>query len=284
MTTTPSASPATEPTGPRTTNSSPIPLVVVAVAAAGLVLAMAPLAAHVPVDPFVAYILGFFVVTGTTLAAASVAPTMTRTATAAVVLLGVATLVSLYVAQVPDLFGAVVVTAVLLLAGGVVGGSVGGRIEHPGHLLAVAVVSLLVDTFSVYHPAGPTAALVSQPRALAVLALSWPMLGTTTIAPVLGVGDVIFAALYMAASRRHDLGTGRTVVGLAAGLVVTMAAVILSGLPIPALVGMGVAVLVAHPRARRLPAKDRRKGRIVLAVLALLWLAAWLRNLIVMGL
>jgi hypothetical protein len=256
------------------------PLTIVACAAAGLVLGAWVLAPLVPVDPLVAFVVGFGAVTGTTLAAARVAPVLTRTGLAVVVLTAVAMLVTLYVVQAPEPLGAVLVTAVLLMAGGAVGGAVGGRIEHPGHLLAVVVVSLLVDTFSVYHPAGPTAAVVSQPRALAVLALSWPMLGSTGTAPVLGVGDVIFASLYVAVSRRHGLGARRTIVALAAGLAATMLAVILSGLPIPALVGMGLAVLVAHPEARRLPAKDRRRGRVMLAILVALWLASWVRTLI----
>ncbi len=264
--------------------TDPTALAVVSAAAGGLLLAASVPAPSVPVPPVAAYLLGFVVVGATTLAAGAVAPVLTRRWLAGVVLPVAAVLLALYLWSecVPRPLGPVAVTVALLLAGGAVGGSVGGRIEHPGHLLVVAVVSLLVDTFSVYHPAGPTAAVVARPEALAVLALSWPMLGTSEIVPILGVGDVVFAALYLSASRRHGLGRGRTALALAAGLVVTLIAVVLTSVPIPALVGMGLAVLAVHPEARRLPAKDRRKGRIILAVLAALWLAVWLRNLAAM--
>lgn len=260
--------------------ANPTSLALIAFASAGLVLSISFLAPGVSFPPLGAYIVGFVVVMGTTLAAAFVAPTLGRPALSFVVLTAVGLLVLLFMRgeEVPAPLGAVAVTAILLFAGAVVGGTVGGRIEHPGHLLVVAVVSFLVDTFSVYHPAGPTAAVVAQPRALAVLALPWPMLGTEEIAPILGVGDVVFAALYLSASRRHGLGMGKTVVAVALGLAVTMCAVILSGVPIPALVGMGLAVLIVHPRARKLPAADRKKGRIILAVLALIWVLVWVRN------
>jgi len=255
-------------------------LALIAAASAGLVLAVSFLAPGLPLAPLGAYIIAFVVVMGTTLAAARIAPTLERPALSLVVLSAVAMLVLLFIygETVPSPLGAVAVTAILLFAGGAVGGTVGGRIEHAGHLLVVAVVSLLVDTFSVYHPAGPTAAVVAQPKALAVLALPWPMLGTEEIVPVLGVGDIVFAALYLSASRRHGLGLRRTTVAVALGLVVTMAAVIISGFPIPALVAMGLAVLIAHPEARKLPPKDRKKGRIILGALALIWILVWLRN------
>jgi hypothetical protein len=178
----------------------------------------------------------------------------------------------------PRAASAVVVTAALLLAGAVIGGAVGGRIEHPGHLIAVAAVSVLVDSFSVLHPAGPTAAVVARPEAIAVVALPWPVLGSREIVPVLGVGDVVFAALYLAASRRFGLGVGRTAIAVGLGLIATMVGVMATRLPLPALVGMGIAVVAAHPRARRLPPKDRKQALVVFGVLALLWVLLWLRR------
>jgi hypothetical protein len=267
------------------TPENPIALLIASAASAGLLMTFAALAPLVPAPPMAAYVLAFGMVMGCVLACAWVAPVVGRISLAAVTLPVVGVLVTLYLGgeQIPPPFGAGVVTISLLLFGGVLGGAVGGRIEHPGHLLAVAVVSLLVDTFSVYHPAGPTAAVVAQPRALAVLALPWPMLGGDEIVPILGVGDVVFAALYVSASRRHSLGTRRTAAALAAGLMVTMIAVIFSGLPIPALVGMGLAVLAVHPAARRLPEKDRRLGRIVLGIMTSLWVVVWLRNLLALS-
>ncbi len=176
------------------------------------------------------------------------------------------------------LLQATVTTLALLVAGGALGAAVGGRIEHPGHLLPVVVVSLIVDSFSVFHSAGPTAAIVERPAVIALVALPWPVLGTTEIAPVLGVGDVVFAALYLAAARKFHLGLGRTVAALAVGLLITMMGVLFVSLPLPALVGMGLAMLAVHPRARKLPDKDRRKALLVMAILGVALVILLLRD------
>jgi hypothetical protein len=256
-----------------------VALALVAAACAGLLFAVWVLSPALALpSPYLAYAVAFLAVTAMTLSAAAVAPVagwkgLVATLVASAAALGA---VAWLGAELPPVVSAVVVTVALLMAGSSAGGAVGGRIEHPGHLLAVAAVSVLVDSFSVLHPAGPTAAVVARPEAIAVLALPWPLLGSRELAPVLGVGDVIFAALYLAASRRFDLGVTRTAVAVALGLVATMGGVMATGLPLPALVGMGVAVVIAHPRARRLPPKDRSRALAVLGVIALLWVLLWL--------
>jgi hypothetical protein len=258
-------------------------LLLVAGGCAGVILGLSAVSILVPSPgPVVAYVIAFVAVTGMTLAAATVAPVSSWKELLVVMPLTVAVLYGVFRlgsdSSSPQVLSAVVVTAALLVGGASLGGAVGGRIEHPGHLLAVVVVSLLVDTFSVFHSAGPTAAVVERPEMLVLLALPFPVLGTEVIAPVLGVGDVIFAALYMAAARRFDLGLRRTAIALAVGLLVTMTAVMITALPLPALVGMGIAVLLVHPRARRLPKRDRRKAIIVMGVLGALWLFLFLRS------
>src|SRR5690606_16553929 len=82
---------------------------------------------------------------------------------------------------VPAVIGAMVVTTCLLGAGTLIGAKVGQAIERPGHLLVVAIVSALVDAFSVLHPRGPTAQIIESESAVAVLVLPWPLLGTSRI-------------------------------------------------------------------------------------------------------
>lgn len=254
-------------------------LALVSSACAGLVFAVWILAPAIAL-PWRALdaVVVVLAVTGMTLSAAAVAPVQRWWALTATVAVATATLgvVAWFGADLPRAVAAVAVTAALLIAGASLGGAVGGRIEHPGHLLAVAAVSTLVDSFSVFHPAGPTAAVVARPAAIAVVALHWPVPGTSDIVPVLGVGDVIFAALYLTASRRFGLGVVRTAIAVAVGLVATMVAALITGLPLPALVGMGLAVVAAHPRARRLPPKDKRKALAVIGAIALLWIVLWL--------
>jgi hypothetical protein len=68
----------------------------------------------------------------------------------------------------------------------------------------------------------------------------------------------VFAALYVAAARRHGLGTVRMLAALAAGFAGTLGAVVLLARPVPALPFLGLAVVVAMPRARAIPAAERR--------------------------
>lgn len=174
-------------------------------------------------------------------------------------------------ASVPPLVAASIVTVALLAAGTLVGTVVGRAIEHAGHLIVVAAVSSLVDAFSVLHPQGPTAQIVRVETALSLLVLPWPILGTDDVQPLLGVGDVAFAAIYVAVSRRHELPVGRTVLALACGLAVTLGVVALTGRPTPALPFLGAAVVIAHPEARALPRADRVKALLGLCVLAVLF-------------
>lgn len=267
--------------GVRKLGENALPLALVAAGWAGLILALSLLSPGLPaLSLVVAYVVAFGTIIVMTLVAASVAPVVGWRSLALYAPLALATLGALvYVGEdVPQPLAASLVTFVLLFFGAMIGAAVGGRIEHAGHLLVVVVVSLMVDSFSVFHSAGPTAAVVERPALIAVLALPFPVFGTSMIAPVLGVGDVVFAGLYMAASRRFSLGARRTAIAIASGLVATLIAVTLIELPLPALVGMGVAVLIAHPRAWHLPKKDRKRALIGMALLVSLWLVLFLRD------
>lgn len=160
----------------------------------------------------------------------------------------------------PTFAAAALVTASLLSLGTLVGSVVGRAIEQAGHLVVVAIVSAGVDAVSVLHPHGPTAQIVQIQAAVSVLILPWPILGTDRIEPILGVGDIAFAALYLVAARRHGLSVRRTVFALAAGLAMTLVLVLATGVGIPALPFFGLAVVIAHPEARRLPKEDRAKA------------------------
>jgi hypothetical protein len=208
---------------------------------------------------------------------AVVAPVLKPPSLVLVALLSLSTLagVAFVGAWSSDPLAAAFVTSALLLLGSSLGAAVGGRVAHAGHLLVVVVVSVLVDTFSVFHSFGPTAAVIERPQVIALIALPWPVLGESEISPVLGVADGVFAALYLSAARRHGLGVMRIAIAVACGLVATAVTVVATQRSIPALVGMGLAVLAACPRARRLPAEDRRLGWAIIIGLSVLWLGLW---------
>ena len=249
-----------------------LPSILLPAAALAVVAGVAPL---VPIGDglglALAAALAFGCVGAEVLFASAAAPRFSRRALLGL-FLPAAALVGLAVfsSAVPAVIAAMVVTTCLLGAGTMIGAKVGEAIERPGHLLVVAVVSALVDAFSVFHPSGPTAQIIEIESAVAILVLPWPLLGTSRIAPVLGVGDIVFAALYMAACRRHLLSIRRTAVALAIGLALTFALAVVAARGVPALPLMGAAVVIAHPEARRLPPEDRAKaigGILALAVL-----------------
>ncbi len=250
-----------------------------AAGACPLVLAaFAAVAPYGPADaPYVAGVVAFGLVSAEVLTVSALTPTFSpRVLVWLGAPLSALAVVGLAGSGLPTVTAAAIVTGALLLLGTMTGGVVGSAIEVPGHLLVVAVVSALVDTFSVLHPSGPTAQLVEIDAAVDVLLLPWPMLGTGDIQPVLGVGDIAFAAIYTAASRRHGLPMWRTVAALGCGLAVTLAVVIATGRGTPALPFLGAAVVIAQPRARRLPKPDRNRALGGLVALALLFTALFL--------
>lgn len=254
---------------------------------AGCVIAFAgacALAPLVPIDPtsggaaaIAAYALGFAAVGAMTLASGASVPVLGARWLA----LGVAIAVGLAAlgwAGAPAsgglaiAAGAAVVVA-LLVGGGVAGAVVGGRIQHPGHLSVVAVVSSIADAWSVLSPDGPSAAVAESAPLLSVLALPFPMAGTRAIEPLLGIGDVVFVALYLVVSRRFALGARRTALALALAFVATAAVVVALERAIPALPFLGAAVLLAHREARLPPERDRRTAALGIGVLVALAIA-----------
>jgi len=163
----------------------------------------------------------------------------------------------------------VCVLAGLLAGGTVLGCVIGSRVQAAGHMIFVAIVSSAADVFSVFSPAGPTAALMEQPAALSLLVLPWPMVGSREIAPILGVGDVVFAALYRSAARAHGLSSGRTLLAMCVGFAMTLGTLLWVEMPIPALPFFGLAYVLAHPEARRVPEADRKQGWLAVTALLL---------------
>jgi hypothetical protein len=179
-------------------------------------------------------------------------------------------------------------TAALLALGGVVGFWLGGEIERPGHLIPVGVVAALADLFSV--AAGPTRRMTEAavahttetaehlargaapppPPLVKLLILQWPEPGAGGLAMVIGFGDLAFAALLFAASRRFGLAPGRAFALVLGGLLLAMAAALGLGQPVPALPFVAVVFVLGF--VRHLPL-TRREAWITVAAAVLLGLA-----------
>jgi len=228
-------------------------------AAVAALLVAAQFSPRLSVSAPLAYGLGFAAVCGSALAVGLALPRPPPRALFALVV-PVGSLLALSAARAVGLEAAMAVTACLLLAGSLVGGTIGYAIEHPGQLLFVVLVSAFADVLSLYQPGGVSHEVLQSEQALLALALPWPMLGTPYIEPMLGVGDVAFTALYVTATRAHALSMVRTTSALAAAFLVTMALVMWLESALPALPLLGCAMLVAQPAMRRPSAEDRRRG------------------------
>lgn len=231
---------------------------------------------RVPLMPRPAYGLAFLAVAGAAIGTALFCPPAKRTALAWL-LFPAAVLWLLAGRELDPLSGALLVGATLLLGGSLLGSVIGNSIEHPGHLLFVAIVSGAADTVSVVHPAGPSAAIAQSRAALALFALQFPMFGTENIEPLLGAGDVVFTALYIACARRHGLGLRRTALALSGAYAVTMCLVLALERAVPALPIFGLAMVLALPAARKPPARDRVRGFALSALVVAAAAAALLR-------
>jgi hypothetical protein len=250
-------------------------LAVIAGALGTLALARS-LSPSLNVEPRIAFLSGFAAVALSAVLTAAACPSIQPRSLVGLAF-PAAALCGLAFRPAPDLTGALIVTAALLAGATMVGGAVGRAIEHPGQLVFVAVVSAAADAGSVFHPSGPSAAMAQSQAALSLVALPWPMLGTPAIEPLLGAGDVVFTALYLASARRHKLPWRRTMVALLLAYALTAAVVLMLAAAVPALPLLGLGVVLAHPEARRPRSADLRRG-VALSIAAVLVVAALLMS------
>jgi hypothetical protein len=134
-----------------------------------------------------------------------------------------------------------------------------GFFETVAWVTLVACIIPWVDAYSVWR--GPTKQIVeNHADVFTVLSFAFPVPGEHAAAN-LGVPDLLFFALFLAAAARFELRVLATWVGLLVGLGVTIAATVyfdLSGLP--ALPGIALGFLV--PNADLLVRRLRRQPRL----------------------
>jgi hypothetical protein len=168
-----------------------------------------------------------------------------------------------------EVLSALLASAGVLAVGTGVGVAVGLNIGDPGHLFAVACASSAADIWSVTAPQGITHAVVTS-RDVALqrmVTLSAAIPPDPAPEPAIGFGDVIFAAVYLAASTKHGLSRARTTLAITIGLLLAGAATFVLRRPMPALPFIGAAVVVAQPRAWRIPPRDRVATALAAAML-----------------
>jgi hypothetical protein len=239
--------------------------IAVAAIGSGLVLLAAP---HLPIGSMVAQdLVAIALAVGGALAALHVSSRALLPGKAAwpLVLGSVAVLVVLYAIQ-PGRVGVPFQVGALLLGGRVIGGAIGERVEHPGHVLPATIVAAAADCASVLSPEGITNAVAQNERALATFALAAAIPGTEAITFVLGIGDLIVIALVLSVARKFDVSRARVTFACALALVVAFVASALLAAPVPALLPIAIVVNLLVPPFRRLRQKDRSVAIAALVV------------------
>ena len=143
-----------------------------------------------------------------------------------------------------------------LAAAGLLGWWFLGFFESLSWVVMVASIIPFVDSLSVWR--GPTKTITTKhPDVFNVLSFAFPVPGEHAAAQ-LGIPDLLFFALFLAAADRFRLRVGWTFVGMCAGLGLTIAATTeFQTLGLPALPGIAVGFLL--PNADLIWRQLRRK-------------------------
>jgi hypothetical protein len=187
--------------------------------------------------------------------------------------LAAVTLATLAVLHVRNPYLSAIVDAALIAFAWATGGAIGQRVEHPAHLLPAAAVAAAADVASVASSWGPSNAIASSERALSVLAISFPVLGTRSVAPALGVGDLIFIALALGVARQHGLPYRRITMLALVGVVIAGVASAFLERAVPALPAIGLMIVAFVPAARAVRRRDRTVTTMAIGISAIVVVA-----------
>jgi hypothetical protein len=132
--------------------------------------------------------------------------------------------------------------------------------------LPACVVVACADAISVVSRFGPTHAIAENERALSVVAVAFPVPGTSSFAPVLGVGDLVFIAIVLGAVAAHGLSLVRAALLCWLGTLAAGAASAILQTAVPALVAVGAAVVLGLPQARQVRPLERRVATLAITI------------------
>jgi hypothetical protein len=180
--------------------------------------------------------------------------------------IAVATLGVLALTGVASVAAAIAVDTMLVAAAWATGTSIGRRIEHPGHLLPACVVVACADVASMVARFGPTHAIAESDRALSLVAIAFPVPGTSSMAPALGVGDLVFMAIVFGAVATHGLSLARAALLCWVGTVIAGAASAVLETAVPALLPIAAAIVLGLPAARKVRPRERRAASVAMAI------------------
>lgn len=143
-------------------------------------------------------------------------------------------------------------SAAFVMACGLLGRLLARLVREANLLLPVLLTAMAADVFTVF--AGPTReALEKAPQVVQKLSVAVPQAGSATgakgaaglaLAASIGLGDYIFAALFLTVAWRHGLNVRGAAIGAVVAALLAMAAVFLvkslPALPLLPFIGLGV--------------------------------------------
>lgn len=178
---------------------------------------------------------------------------------------------------------ALLVGACLVGLGWGIGLPIGRRVQHPGHLLPACVIAAAADIISVFSESGPTRAIVESERALSVLALPFPVLGTHEVVPTLGAGDLVFVGLLFGVASKHGISRWRVwLLSITGTLLAGLTSAFLQA-AVPALPAIGLMALLGIREFRVLPPRDRKIAAVAVVAAITLVAASVLPKLVAGG-
>lgn len=172
------------------------------------------------------------------------------------------------------------VSMFFVLACGLLGRLLARLVRERNLLLPVLLTAMAADTFTVL--AGPTRqALEKAPEVVRRLSVAVPQAGSAAgakgvaglaVAASVGLGDYIFAALFLAAAWRHGLNVRGAAIGATLAALLAMVGVfVIRGLPLlPLLPFIGLGVLIPNLRHFRLSRQEKVSFALGMAFLAML--------------
>jgi len=130
-------------------------------------------------------------------------------------------------------------------------------VREPNVLLPVAVVAMPIDYVGAMTPVGFTNTMVERhPHAVSQVMVHVPHLAGLSLESMIGPGDILFIAFFLAAIERLNMNLRGTLFLLFGLLSLTLLEVIVIGFPVAALVPMGIAVVCANFRCFKLKREE----------------------------
>jgi hypothetical protein len=188
-------------------------------------------------------------------------------------------------------------TLSLLLVTLSIGFWLAGEIERAGHLIPVCIVGTLVDIWSVLE--GPSRRVGQQvvthmqmqvdtgvrqpPPMVDFLVLHWPEPGADMMAPLVGLGDMVFVSLFLASCRRFGLSLTKCVVLVLAGLASAMAVAMWLEKPTPALPFICGLFLLGNFRGLSMTRREWKITWVIAAAMILVGFAGYFRSFVLGG-